>query len=264
MMIFQGSLLLLGLGITMVLMWLFWLLEEKTKNAGLADIGWVLGIVVLVTLDAWTGIGWGPRKLAAFLLSSLWGMRLGFYLLFNRVVAKPEDGRYQQLRREWKKDPDQKFLFLFEFRAFLSMVFSLPFLLACFNPLQEWTPLEKISLILWAVAFLGESLSDWQLYDFKREEGRKKTCREGLWRFSRHPNYFFEFLLWCANALFACSAPLGPVAVLCPVLILFLFFKVTGIPVTEAQALRTKGKDYRKYQRSTSVFLPWLPKAQRG
>jgi steroid 5-alpha reductase family enzyme len=256
-----GSLILLGLGIALALMWALWLIQLRTKNAGLADFGRVLGIVLLAGLYAWVGTGWNERKIIVCLMASLWGIRLGFYLLFTRVIGKPEDGRYRQLRREWKKNLDQKFLYLFEFQALPILIFSLPFLFSCFNGLDELVPLEKASAELWLFAFLGEALADYQLSRFNRNKyNRKKTCRVGLWKYSRHPNYFFGWLICCANALFALSAPNGGWALLCPGIILIFVFKGIGIPANEAQALRTRGADYRNYQHTTSVFVPWPKK----
>ena len=91
---------------------------------------------------------------------------------------------------------------------------------------------------------------------------RDRSCDRGLWRYSRHPNYFFEWLIWIAYALFAFASPLGPIAAACPLLMLYLLFRVTGIPLAEAQALRTRGEGYRRYQQSTSAFIPWFPRVQ--
>jgi steroid 5-alpha reductase family enzyme len=116
-------------------------------------------------------------------------------------------------------------------------------------------------LALWAVAFAGELTADMQLEAFKQRPGTSgRTCRDGLWRYSRHPNYFFEWLIWCAFFLVALPAPWGATAVICPAMMLYFLFRVTGIPATEAQALRTRGEDYRKYQATTSVFVPWFPR----
>ena len=87
---------------------------------------------------------------------------------------------------------------------------------------------------------------------------------DGLWRYSRHPNYFFEWLMWVAYALFALGSRWGVLTVACPAAMLYLLFKVTGIPATEAQAVRTRGDDYREYQRTTSVFVPWFSRGRRG
>ncbi len=123
----------------------------------------------------------------------------------------------QQMRKEWKKEPDRKFLLFFEFMGFLSLIFSFPsfFRLWFLTALGSWL-LEKAAMELWLFAFAGEALADFQLL-FKGTRGNgRKACRAGLWNYSRHPNYFFEWLVWCANALFALSSPYGAWALLCP------------------------------------------------
>jgi steroid 5-alpha reductase family enzyme len=121
--------------------------------------------------------------------------------------------------------------------------------------------LEYAGAVLWVFAFLGEVLADAQLARFKANPvNRGKVCDLGLWRFSRHPNYFFEWLIWVSYALFALASPHGYLGLISPALILFFLLKVTGIPATEAQALRSKGEAYRRYQQTTSVFIPWIPK----
>ena len=112
------------------------------------------------------------------------------------------------------------------------------------------------------VAVAGEALADRQLAAFQADPGsRGGTCRAGLWPYSRHPNYFFEWLTWVAYAAFALPSPWGWTFVCAPLLMLFLRFRVTGIPMAEEQALRSRGDDYREYQRTTSAFFPWFPKA---
>lgn len=116
-------------------------------------------------------------------------------------------------------------------------------------------------MAIWVVAFAGEVTADRQLLAFKTNPQNKgKTCQAGWWRYSRHPNYFFEWLIWVSYALFASSSPWGWLAWLCPATLLYLLFKVTGIPATEAQALRSRGEAYRRYQQTTSAFVPWFPK----
>jgi steroid 5-alpha reductase family enzyme len=111
------------------------------------------------------------------------------------------------------------------------------------------------------IAVGGEALADFQLHRFKADPAnRGKTCRAGLWNYSRHPNYFFEWLVWCAYALYACASPGGWAGLACPLLMFYFLFRVTGIPLTEAQAVKTKGEDYLDYQRTTSVFVPWFHK----
>jgi steroid 5-alpha reductase family enzyme len=177
-----------------------------------------------------------------------------------------------QLRREWGGNLPLKFLVFFQAQALLAMVLSAPFLLAALNPEARLSGFEYAGAALWAVAFVGELTADWQLARFKSDPAsRGRTCRVGLWRYSRHPNYFFEWLIWVGFATFAMGSPYGWAGLVSPLLMLFFLFRVTGIPATEAQALRSRGEDYRRYQRTTSAFVPWLrkefpkdlPKAER-
>jgi steroid 5-alpha reductase family enzyme len=139
---------------------------------------------------------------------------------------------------------------------------STPFLLAALNPRPRLSPFEYAGAALWLVAWMGEIAADWQLHRFKANPAnRGVTCRAGLWRYSRHPNYFFEWLIWVAFAVFAMGSPYGYVSLFAPLLMLYFLFRVTGIPATEAQALRSKGDDYRRYQTSTSAFVPWFPRS---
>jgi len=136
---------------------------------------------------------------------------------------------------------------------------ALPFLLAC-GSAAPLGALDAAGVALWFVGLAGESLADRQLAAFKsRSQNRGRTCREGLWSVSRHPNYFFQWLLWCAYALFALGAPFGWLGLASPAVMLALILFVTGIPPTEEQALRSRGEDYRDYQRTTSAFVPWFP-----
>jgi steroid 5-alpha reductase family enzyme len=139
-------------------------------------------------------------------------------------------------------------------------VLSLPFLLALHDPLKGIEELENAGAWTFVVAFLGEMTADWQLARFKRNPKNKgKVCNVGLWRYSRHPNYFFEWLIWVSFALVASSARYGYWGFLSPALILYFLLRVSGIPATEEQALRSKGDAYRKYQKATSPFIPWFP-----
>jgi steroid 5-alpha reductase family enzyme len=121
--------------------------------------------------------------------------------------------------------------------------------------------MEITAVGLWLVAIIGETVADRQLAAFRANpDNRGRTCRSGLWAYSRHPNYFFEWLNWCAYALMALPAPYGWAGLASPVIMLFLILKVTGVPPSEEQALASRGDDYRDYQRTTSVFIPWFPK----
>jgi steroid 5-alpha reductase family enzyme len=252
-------LLLIGGTAVCVLMLGLWLIHLPIRNAGIVDIGWALGLAILAALYASLGPGFGPRKWLIAAMAAIWAVRLAWHL-FRRIVGHPEEGRYQQLRKEWGTKIEIKFLGFFEFQAFLDLVLSLPFLLAALNPKPELSWLEFAGTGVWLIAVFGESIADAQLARFKRDpQSRGKVCDTGLWKYSRHPNYFFEWLIWLAWALYALASPYGWIALLCPALMLYFLFKVTGIPATEAQALRSKGEAYRRYQETTSAFVPWFP-----
>jgi steroid 5-alpha reductase family enzyme len=121
--------------------------------------------------------------------------------------------------------------------------------------------LEYAVAIVWAISILGEAIADAQLKRFKsKPENKGKVCDAGLWNYSRHPNYFFESMIWVGYFLVSLNADYGWVGVLSPITIILLLFRVTGIPMTEEQALRSKGDAYKEYQRTTSVFVPWFKK----
>jgi len=246
-----------------VMMFAIWLLSVRLNNAGIVDVGWSTGLVILAVWYAWQGPGFGPRKWLTAGMVTFWGLRLASHLI-RRIASEPEDGRYQQLRREWAgKNINRRFFFFFEFQALLDVVLSLPMLLAAMNPEPELSVLEYAGVALWLVAVIGESVADAQLAAFKRNPAnRGRVCQAGLWRYSRHPNYFFEWFIWVAWLVYALASPWGWLAVVCPALMLFFLFRVTGIPATEAQALRSRGEEYARYQATTSAFVPWFRKSQ--
>ena len=244
------------------LMLILWLTSLKTKNAAIVDVGWTFGLLVCAIVYAIAAPGEADRKAIFLLMVGAWALRLGGYLFFTRVWRQQEEGRYQQLRKEWNTNVNLKFFFFFEFQALLDVVLSLPFLLAAVNKNSQISWIEYAGLLLWAIAMAGEAVADAQLNAFKRNLANKgKTCRAGLWNYSRHPNYFFEWMIWVAWLIFALNSSHGWLAAICPALMLYFLFKVTGIPATEAQALRSRGDDYRQYQRATSAFVPWFHSA---
>jgi steroid 5-alpha reductase family enzyme len=244
------------------LMLLLWLIHLPLRNAAIVDAGWAGGLALLGVIYSSIGGGYPVRAVLIATMASLWGFRLAIFLLFTRVIGHPEEGRYVQLRRDWGGNMALKFLVFFQFQALLCMLLSVPFLLAALNPQPRLSVVEYAATALWLIAWIGELVADSQLHGFKSNPAnRGTTCRAGLWKYSRHPNYFFEWLIWVAFALFAMGSPYGYLALFAPALMLFFLFRLTGIPATEAQALRSKGEDYRQYQRTTSVFVPWFSRS---
>jgi len=253
--------LLVGTTAVCGLMLLLWLIHLPLRNASIVDPGWATSLVLLAAIDAAMGGGYRIRALWIAAMAALWGLRLALYLL-TRVLGHPEEGRYVQLRREWGGNLPLKFLAFFQFQALLCVLLSLPFLLVSINRNPRLSILEFAATGLWLVAWVGESAADFQLQRFKvNPANRGGICRMGLWKYSRHPNYFFEWLIWVAFALFALASPYGYLSLFAPILMLFFLFRVTGISATEEQALRSKGDAYREYQRTTSAFVPWFPRS---
>jgi len=244
-----------------------WALHLRRRDAGLVDPGWSAGLGLVAVLYAALGPGWEPRRAAVAAMGLIWSARLTAHLL-RRMRGKPEEGRYRALRAEWEAkgvDVPRRFLLFFLFQGLLDVFLSIPMLVAVLNPEPRFSAWEVAGASLWLVSVAGESAADAQLERFKADPAnRGRTCDAGLWRYSRHPNYFFEWLVWVAWLVFALGSPWGGAAALCPALMLFFLLRVTGIPATEEQALRSRGEEYRRYQRTTSPFVPWLPKRDPG
>lgn len=245
-----------------VIMILVWIWAYRIKNAGVVDIFWAFNFLVIAAIIYYMANGWELRKQIVCGLAALWSLRLGFYLLV-RVGShlKEEEGRYKQLRKDWSPNPDRKFFIFFQAQALSCVFLAAPFFIVAMNKEEGLTLLEKIGAALWLLSIIGEALSDWQLAQFKKNPANKgKVCQYGLWNYSRHPNYFFQLMIWISVFIFSLSSPLGWIAIICPLTIGYLIFKVTGIPMTEEQAVRSKGEAYKEYQRTTSVFVPWFKK----
>lgn len=248
-------LLLAALGLAFLLT--LWAIQLRTRDAATADVGWSILLAGGAVASAWITDGDFVRRLVVAALGCVWALRLGGYLLIDRVFAGGgEDGRYASLRAQWGADASRNFLLLYLAQGVVATLFLIPIAAAMQGgPLDGWA---AAGALVWLLAVLGESVADGQLARFRADPAnRGQVCRVGLWRYSRHPNYFFEWVHWWAYVLIAKGALLtliGPVAML-----LFLF-RLTGIPYTERQALRSRGERYRAYQRTTSVFFPWPPR----
>jgi steroid 5-alpha reductase family enzyme len=250
-----------GAALVAAVMFAAWLIHLRRRDAGVVDVAWSANLALLAILYAALGSSDPARRLLIALMGGIAGFRLALHI-HRRSRGKPEDGRYATLREQWGGDVALKFLLFFLFQGAIDVFLSIPFLVAAINPFPKISPLEWAGVLLWAIAIAGEGAADRQLEGFKANPAnRGKTCRAGLWRYSRHPNYFFEWLVWIAYAVFALASPWGFLALTCPILMLYFLVRVTGIPATEAQALKSRGDDYRDYQRTTSAFVPWFPKS---
>ncbi|MGB7218549.1 MAG: DUF1295 domain-containing protein [Vicinamibacterales bacterium] len=252
------SSLVAGWGLAAGLMLVLWAVQRRRGNAGIVDVAWAFATGLLGVGFAWVGSGDVARRVAIAVMAGLWGLRLGAYL-FKRVGRQPEDGRYQHLRGEWGAQAQRNLFVFFQVQALWAVMFAAPMLAGAANP-RPFGWLDALGVLIWLAALGGESIADQQLARFKaRAADKARVCRDGLWRYSRHPNYFFEWLHWWAYVCLAAGSPLWWIAA-AGVVVMWLFLtRVTGIPPTEAQALRSRGEAYREYQRTTSAFVPWPP-----
>jgi steroid 5-alpha reductase family enzyme len=245
-----------------LIMFVLWLVQIRTRDAGVVDVGWAASLGLSAIFCAVSGEGEPMRRLFVGVMGGIWGLRLALHLLLDRVLRGPEDGRYQMMREKFGPRINAVLLPFFLAQGVLVLLLSVPFILASRSHAPAPSALDWSALALWIGAFLGESVADAQLKAFKRSTtDRGRVCDVGLWRYSRHPNYFFEWLMWVAYAILATSAPFGWIAWSAPALMLVFILKLTGIPPTEARALRSRGDAYRRYQQTTSAYIPWFPRA---
>lgn len=249
-----------GVFVVFILMTALWFVYYFNKNAGIVDLGWTLTFLVTVWGYVLLGNGFWMKKVLLASMVTIWSGRLLWYLR-SRLTTGDEDPRYVEIRNTFGgENSDLKFYALFLVQGLIALVLTLPFMIVCGNAETGWNTSEVLGIILWVIGVVGESLADQQLSKFKRNpENQGRVCRKGLWRFSRHPNYFFEFIVWVGYFFFALPTPWGVFAIIAPILMLILLLEVSGVPMAEAQALKTKGLEYEEYQKKTSVFIPWFP-----
>ncbi|MFT5367483.1 MAG: steroid 5-alpha reductase family enzyme, partial [Candidatus Latescibacterota bacterium] len=186
----------MGFGITSVMMMVLWGIQQRTGDAGIVDVAWAAMIGVLALGFVWWFDGYAPRQWLVGILGAVWAFRLAIHLLVDRVLkADEEDGRYQMLRASWGENTQRNMFFFFQVQAVFVIVFVVPIVLGQMNGVAELHIWDGLGVGMWFVAVVGEMIADGQLAHWRRQpENKGKTCRAGLWQYSRHPNYFFEWL----------------------------------------------------------------------
>lgn len=239
-----------------------WFFSRAKNNYSVVDAVWALSFFVTGGLYALIGDGLLERRLLMLICISIWSLRLGIFLAKRIASHHPtEDSRYVELRKGYGDHVERGFFWFFQYQAYSVVLLSSPFLLMALNTDPQVAPLEYIGAALFIICLIGEGIADHQANTFKKNPANKnKVCNVGLWRYSRHPNYFFESCIWFAFFIMAYSSPYGIYSILSPLLILFLLLKVTGVPMSESQSLKNRGEAYREYQKKTSMFVPWFPK----
>ncbi|MGO4404394.1 DUF1295 domain-containing protein [Bosea sp. RAF48] len=237
-------------------------IERRTGNSGWIDVVWTFGVGATGVVAALLPFGAGPmsRRLLVAALALAWALRLGLHIA-RRTSGIAEDPRYAKLKRGWGSDAPRQMVRLLQIQALVSIPLVLGIVLAAHNtaPSLAWRDLAGI--VIFVVGLAGGAVADGQLHAFARS-GTGGVCDRGLWRWSRHPNYFFECLLWCCYAVIAPAAgyPWGWLALLAPACITLLLTRISGIPPLEEHMLAKHGAAYRDYQRRTSALIPLPPK----
>lgn len=234
----------------------------RSGNGGWADTIWTFGVGLagLVAIFILGGVEPGPRHWLAAGLATLWSLRLGLYL-FGRTRGKAEDARYADLRREWgEAHPRRLFWFLqAQAVAALPLVGAMALAADRPGPIDAW---DIVGAAVLLTGVVGTGVSDWQLARFKSDPRNKgRVCDVGLWSVSRHPNYFFEWLAWCAWPIIAFDVvgyPIGLLALLAPALMYHLLAHVSGVPPLEAHMERSRPEAFAAYKARVPVFFPKL------
>ena len=262
----------IGLAIALsVVMTLAWCVEQRTRNSGWIDTIWTFGLGVIGAGSAlFATPGGGSLTARQWLVAAviaIWSVRLGSHIAL-RSARRADDPRYAELRAGWGGDARWQMWLLLQKQAIVTLPMSVSIWLAAHNPAPELRLQDYIALIVVLVAIAGEALADWQLQSFVRKNGNHSICDIGLWRLSRHPNYFFEWLAWLAYPLIAIDLsgayPFGWLALAGPACMYWLLVYVSGIPPLEQHMLRTRGDAFRQYQLRTNAFFPLPPSVMKA
>ena len=253
-----GTIYLQALLVTLALGTATWLSSVVKRDVSIVDSIWSLMILAAASVYLWHNEAIGTRETVIFLLVLIWALRLAIYLTW-RNWGQPEDHRYQQIRSKYEPYfAFKSLLIIFVFQAVLAWLISLP-LLTVLPSSSPFTLLDAAAIILWLVGMSFETIADYQLQRFKAAPNNKgKVLDTGLWRYSRHPNYFGEFCIWWGFYLFAVGSD-GWWTIISPLLMSFLLLRFSGVTLLEKN-IHERRPAYRAYIARTNAFLPGKPK----
>jgi steroid 5-alpha reductase family enzyme len=255
---------LAGLSVVLTALTLVWVLSVKLRDASIADVCWGLGFAVLAWLYCVLSPTLTPRSWLITALITLWGTRLSLHIL-RRNHRKGEDPRYQAMRAAHGPAFWWRSVFtVFWLQGTILWFVALPVLVAVRAAQPEsLTVIDALGVVLFLIGFGFEVIGDAQLARFKGEPAnRGRVLDRGLWRYTRHPNYFGDATLWWGLYVIACATPYGWLTVLSPALMSFLLLRVSGVTLLE-DGLKATRPDYRAYIARTPAFFPWFPRAPR-
>jgi len=242
-----------------------WVVQQRTGNSGWVDTIWTFSLGLVGAVSALWPIAGAPnaRQWLVAALVAIWSLRLGIHIAI-RTAGIADDPRYASFAKEWGLNAPRRMFIFLQNQALgsIPLVFAI-FVAACF-PSDALRPQDYLGALILFIGIAGEALADAQLKRFREDPANKgRVCDAGLWRWSRHPNYFFEWFGWLAYPLIGLSVdyPWGLATLLAPIFMYWILVHVTGIPPLEEQMLRSRGERYRDYQLRTSRFFPLPPHA---
>jgi steroid 5-alpha reductase family enzyme len=246
-----------------IAMALAWAIQQRSGNSGWVDVSWSLSVGTVAAVTAiWPLAPDWPhwRQPAVAVLALAWGLRLGLHIA-SRTKSSADDPRYRDLIRQWGVDAPRRMFVFLQSQAAVGVVLAVSVALAAHNPNPAFRLQDFAGLAILLAAIVGEGVADRQLRAFKADpRNRGAICDVGLWRLSRHPNYFFEWLGWVAYPVmaidFAGLNPYGWLALAAPACMYWVLVHVSGVPPLEQHMLRTRGEAFRAYQRRTRAFFP--------
>lgn len=252
-----------NLAAVMAFMLMVWLLSLAKRDAGIADIFWGLGFILVAWISFFLGGGQGIKSFLVATLTTLWGVRLSMHL-FARNWGQPEDRRYQNMRASH----GERFWLVSLFTVFLLqgvILWTVSLVLQAVmhgEAPAQITWLDTLGLLFWTTGFLFETVADRQLARFKsRPSNRGKVMDRGLWAYSRHPNYFGEALIWWGFYLMAFHQENNAWLIVSPLLMTLLLLKVSGVTLLERN-MEERRPQYAAYKKQTSAFFPWFPRKE--
>jgi steroid 5-alpha reductase family enzyme len=243
-----------------------WMVQQRTGNSGWVDTIWTFGLGATGLAAALTPLGGGGpslRQCVTAIFIVCWSLRLGLHIA-QRSKGIKDDPRYAEMGRGWGAEAPRRMFWLLQKQAYVTIPLALAIFLAAHNPAPGFRVQDAAAVLVLIMALGGEALADHQLRQFARNPTDKgKVCDAGLWSWSRHPNYFFEWFGWLGYPLLAIDPAgaygWGYLAVLAPACMYWLLVYVSGIPPLEEHMLRSRGEAFRAYQRRTSAFFPLPP-----
>ena len=232
------------------------------RNVSLVDLGWSVSFLCCLLILWLFSEGYFWRQLLLTMLVGAWAGRLTWHLA-RRFSPSQDDPRYERILSRFALPAPLpvKVLLLYLMQGAIASFLSLPFLYIFSNTAAGFSAWEMYGVLVWGIGFWGVATADRELTHFRAEDPTGQgVCMTGLWRYSRHPNYFFEWVIWVAYAMLALGTSWGFLGVVAPLTMFYLLVQVSGIPITEEISLEKRGQGYALYQQTTSAFFPWWPR----